>query len=136
MADPFSIIAGSASLVDLAIKVVKFINETKKGTDTIDEDLRQLVADIRELSHVSELIGTAFEADLQVSLTALNMVVNSFLAVDLVLNVLQYRDSPVTIWQLSVDCWAFRTDVGLGDQIGTADSFARAYCGQYDAQAL
>lgn len=67
MAEPFSVGAAAASVVDLAIKVVRFINETRKGAETIDEDLRQLVAEVEKLRNVSELIRKAFEEDTKAS---------------------------------------------------------------------
>lgn len=65
MADPFSIIAGTVGVVDVAVKVVKFINKTKKGADTVDGDLQELVAEIESLRNTSAVVRDAFEKDLK-----------------------------------------------------------------------
>ena len=65
MADPFSIIAGTVGVVDVAVRVVKFLDKTKKGADSVDGDLRNLVAEIESLKHTSEVIHNAFEKDME-----------------------------------------------------------------------
>lgn len=64
MADPYSIITGTVGLVDVCIKLVKFIHKTRRGIHAIDEELRQLVTDIESLQHAGELIRKAFEKDM------------------------------------------------------------------------
>lgn len=64
MADPFSILASTAGLVDISVKFVRFIKKTADGTGTIDEDLRQLTVEVEKLEHVSLLIRNAFEEDM------------------------------------------------------------------------
>ena len=65
MADPFSVAVGVASVVDLTIKVVRFINDTRKGTEAIDQDLESLVTDVKELQNICQLISNAFEDDMR-----------------------------------------------------------------------
>lgn len=65
MADPFSIIAGTVGVVDVAVRVVRFIDKTKKGADSVDGDLQNLVAEIQSLKHTSEVIHNAFEKDME-----------------------------------------------------------------------
>ena len=65
MADPFSIIAGAIGVVDVAVKVVKFIDETKKGADSVDRDLRDLATEIESLKHTGKIIYNAFEKDMK-----------------------------------------------------------------------
>jgi hypothetical protein len=65
MADPFSIIAGAVGVVDVAVKVVKFIEKTKKGADSVDGDLQDLVTEIESLKHTSQVIQDAFEKDMK-----------------------------------------------------------------------
>lgn len=65
IADPLSIVTSTVGLVDISIRVIKFINTTKKGIDTIDEDLRQLVTEVERLKYASELIQKAFEDDMK-----------------------------------------------------------------------
>lgn len=64
MADPFSILTGTVGLVEAAAKVVKFINDTKKGVDSVDEDLRDLATEIKDLERTSHVIHHAFEKDM------------------------------------------------------------------------
>lgn len=65
MADPFSILTGTIGLVEVAVKVVKFIDETKKGVDSVDGDLRDLATEIKDLELTSNVIHNAFKKDMQ-----------------------------------------------------------------------
>lgn len=64
MADPFSIIAGSAGLADVCIRFAKFLKQAKDGFQGIDKDLEDLSKEISALRTVSDLIKRNFEADL------------------------------------------------------------------------
>jgi len=64
MADPFSIIAGSAGLADVCIRLTKFLKQAKEGFQKVDEDLEELSNEIIALRSVSDLIKRSFEADL------------------------------------------------------------------------
>ncbi len=64
MADPFSIIAGAASLADVCIRLTKFLKQAKDGFQKIDNDLEDLSNDITALRSVSDLIKRSFEVDL------------------------------------------------------------------------
>ena len=61
MADPFSIIAGTIGVVDVAVRLIRFIDKTKKGADSVDGDLQDLVTEIENLKYTSEVIHDAFE---------------------------------------------------------------------------
>src|SRR4051812_44895423 len=65
MADPFSILTGAVGLVEVAVKIVKFIDETKKGVDSVDEDLRDLATEIKDLERTGNLIQNAFKKDMK-----------------------------------------------------------------------
>jgi hypothetical protein len=65
MADPFSIIAGTIGVVDVAVRLIRFIDKTKKGADNVDGDLQNLVTEIESLKHTSEVIHNAFEEDMK-----------------------------------------------------------------------
>jgi hypothetical protein len=65
MADPFSIIAGAIGVADVAVKVVGFIKETKKGTGSVDGDLQGLVTEIESLKQTSQVIKDAFKKDME-----------------------------------------------------------------------
>lgn len=58
MADPFSIAASAAGVVDISVKVLRF-------TDTIDRDLAQFVNEIERLSGTVALIQKAFEREMK-----------------------------------------------------------------------
>lgn len=64
MADPFSIIAGTIGVVDVAVRLIRFIDKTKKGADNVDGDLQDLVTEIESLKNTSEVIHDAFEKDM------------------------------------------------------------------------
>ena len=64
MADPFSIIAGSAGLADVCIRLAKFLKQAKDGFQGIDKELEDLSKEIAALRTVSDLIKRNFEADL------------------------------------------------------------------------
>jgi hypothetical protein len=65
MADPFSIIAGTIGVVDVAVRLIRFIDKTKKGADSVDGDLQDLVTEIENLKYTSEVIHDAFEKDMK-----------------------------------------------------------------------
>ena len=65
MADPFSIIAGTIGVVDVAVRLIRFIDKTKKGADSVDGDLQDLVTEIENLKYTSEVIHDAFERDMK-----------------------------------------------------------------------
>ena len=64
MADPFSIIVGTAGLADVCIRFTKFLAQAKDGFQNIDKDLEDLSKEITALRTVSDLIKRNFEADL------------------------------------------------------------------------
>lgn len=64
MADPFSIIAGSAGLIDVCIRLGGFLKQAKDGFQKVDEELDQLSQDISAVRSVSNLIRCNFETEL------------------------------------------------------------------------
>ena len=65
MADPLSILTGTIALVESAVKLEKFIDETKKGIDNVDKELLELKKEIEDLESISNLIHNAFKNDLK-----------------------------------------------------------------------
>lgn len=65
MADPFSIVAGAVGVVDVAVRLVRYIDKTKKGADSVDGDLQNLLAEIQSLKGTSEVIHHVFEKDME-----------------------------------------------------------------------
>ncbi|KXT08320.1 hypothetical protein AC579_1796 [Pseudocercospora musae] len=51
------------SFVDISIRLVKFIHETKKGADAVDDDLLQLGREVQRVADHSEDIRTVFQKD-------------------------------------------------------------------------
>ena len=64
MADPFSIIVGTASLADLCIRFTKLLKNAKDGYQKVDRDLEDLSKEIAALSSVNDLIKRSFEVNL------------------------------------------------------------------------
>ena len=64
MADPFSIVASTISIVDVGVRVVQFLVEVKQGSDTIDDELDKLIGEINSLNAVSNLIRENFQKDI------------------------------------------------------------------------
>ena len=64
MADPFSIIAGTAGLADVCIRFTKFLKQAKDGFQKLDKDLEDLSNEITALLAVNDLIKRSFETDL------------------------------------------------------------------------
>ena len=61
MADPLSIIASTAGLIDLSVKLAQFVRDTKKGTDVVNKDLEQLAKDIDSVNNNTKVIRDAFD---------------------------------------------------------------------------
>ena len=64
MADPFSIVASTVSIVDVCVRLGAFLIEVKKGSDTVDSELDKLIAELNSLNAVSNLIRENFEKDI------------------------------------------------------------------------
>lgn len=63
MADPFSIIAGTAGLTDVCIRLTKLLKQAKDGFQTVDEDLEELSGEIKALRSVNDLVQRSYEAE-------------------------------------------------------------------------
>jgi hypothetical protein len=64
MADPFSIIVGTAGLADVCIRFAGFLKQAVDGFQKVDKDLEELSEEITALRSVSDLIKRSFEVDL------------------------------------------------------------------------
>ena len=64
MADPFSIIVGTAGLADVCIRFAGFLKQAKDGFQKVDKDLEELSKETTALHSVSDLIKRIFEIDL------------------------------------------------------------------------
>ncbi|MCJ1400458.1 hypothetical protein MMC11_003664 [Xylographa trunciseda] len=64
MADPFSIIVGTAGLADVCIRFALFLRQAKDGFHKVDEDLEDLTKEVTALQSVSDLIKRSFEVHL------------------------------------------------------------------------
>ena len=61
MADPFSIITGTAGLADVSIRLAKFLKQAKNGFQTVDDDLEDLSKEIDGLQDVNALVKRTHE---------------------------------------------------------------------------
>ncbi|MCJ1388283.1 hypothetical protein MMC18_001128 [Xylographa bjoerkii] len=64
MADPFSIIAGTAGLADVCIRFALFLRQAKNGFQKVDKDLEDLAKEVTALGSVGDLIKRSFEVHL------------------------------------------------------------------------
>jgi hypothetical protein len=60
MADPFSVLAGTAGLADVCVRLTKFIKQANAGFRTVDEDLNDLFEEIVSLQSINELVKRSF----------------------------------------------------------------------------
>ena len=60
MADPFSIIAGTAGLADVCIRVTKFLKQAKDGFRAVDQELEDLFEEIVSLRSVNDLVQRSY----------------------------------------------------------------------------
>lgn len=67
MADPLSIIAGSAGLADICIRLGNFLKQARDGFQKSDEDLEHLSKELEALYSMNNLIKRSFAADLATS---------------------------------------------------------------------
>lgn len=65
MADPFSIIAGTAGLLDVCFRIFKYLKETQAGSERIEEEITALLREIEALINVNESIKTVFVTELK-----------------------------------------------------------------------
>jgi hypothetical protein len=56
MADPFSILAGVASLADVCIRLARFLKDANDGFRVVDQELEDLFKEIASLQSVNESI--------------------------------------------------------------------------------
>ncbi|KAF2197372.1 hypothetical protein GQ43DRAFT_484192 [Delitschia confertaspora ATCC 74209] len=64
MADPFSIVAGAASLVDICIRLTNYLRDVHKAAGTIGDDTDSLIHEVHALNTISSSIHQAFSAHL------------------------------------------------------------------------
>lgn len=65
MADPFSIIAGTAGLLDVCFRIFKYLKETQAASERIEEEITALLREIEALINVNESIKTVFVTELK-----------------------------------------------------------------------
>lgn len=64
MADPFSIVVGTVSLLDVCLRLGKYIYDIKAGTDEVDEEIEALSHQVVAIISVIQSIKSVFEDDL------------------------------------------------------------------------
>lgn len=65
--DPFSATAGVVGLLDVAIRLIKYLKHLEKATSQIDQEIRDLLASLELVRTVTQSIETAFPAKLKAS---------------------------------------------------------------------
>ena len=60
MADPFSIVAGTAGLADVCIRVSRFLIQAKDGFRAVDQDLDDLFQEIESLRSINDLVQRSY----------------------------------------------------------------------------
>ena len=60
MADPFSIIVGTAGLADVCIRVTRFLKQAKSEFRAVDQELEDLSKEILSLQSANELVRTSY----------------------------------------------------------------------------
>jgi hypothetical protein len=61
--DPFSIIVGSASLIDMTLRVTKFLKEIHLAAKNVGEDAKFLSAEIQALDTVNKSVLNLYEIE-------------------------------------------------------------------------
>ncbi|MCJ1268890.1 hypothetical protein MMC22_008778 [Lobaria immixta] len=65
MADPFSVIAGTAGLLDVCFRIFKYLKKTQAGAAKIEDDITALLREIEALIAVNLSIKTVFVTELK-----------------------------------------------------------------------
>jgi flagellar biosynthesis chaperone FliJ len=60
MADPFSILTGTAGLADVCIRLTKFLKQARSGFRAIDQELEDLLEEIVSLRSVNDLVERSY----------------------------------------------------------------------------
>jgi hypothetical protein len=60
MADPLSIIAGTAGLGDVCVRLIIFLKHAKDGIRSVDEDLENLLIEITSLRSTNDLVNRSY----------------------------------------------------------------------------
>ena len=60
MADPFSIIAGTAGVADVCIRLTKFLKQAKDGFRAVGQELEDLFEEIVSLRSVNDLVERSY----------------------------------------------------------------------------
>ncbi len=64
MADPFSIVVGTVSLLDVCLRVGKYIYDIKVGADEVNDEIEALSRQVEAIISVIQSIKSIFEDDL------------------------------------------------------------------------
>lgn len=63
--DPLSIIAGTAGLLEICVRLTKYLNDVKEGSERVDEDIEVLYQQVAAISTVVQSIRNVFKPDLE-----------------------------------------------------------------------
>ena len=60
MADPFSVLASTAGLADVCIRLARFLKQANAGFRTVDQELGSLFEEIASLRSVNDLVKSSY----------------------------------------------------------------------------
>ena len=60
MADPFSIVAGTAGLADVCVRLARFIKQANAGFRTVDQELQNLFQETESLRSINDLVKRSY----------------------------------------------------------------------------
>ena len=60
MADPFSIVAGTAGLADVCVRLARFIKQANAGFRSVDQELEDVFQEIESLRSINDLVKRSY----------------------------------------------------------------------------
>ena len=60
MADPFSIVAGTAGLADVCVRLARFIKQANAGFRVVDQELEDVSQEIESLRSINDLVKRSY----------------------------------------------------------------------------
>ena len=61
MGEPFSILASGVGIADVAFRVVGYLKDVKKATETVEDDIDGLISEVEALQNVHSTVEAEFE---------------------------------------------------------------------------
>jgi len=64
MADPLSIIASTASIADICVRLASYLRNVQKATETIEDDIAALIHEVEALDAITISVQKSFKDDI------------------------------------------------------------------------